>query len=173
MTKRELFEGIKILTGHFKRELSPTDEGSKTILRQIWEGTENEPAVALGKAVDEIVMEFSHLPAPKVIIDKVCRIGRDMRMAATREIEAQAEKERAENKRPVQDVFERKGIPPAARAAGMLVQGFRAGKIDRGGFLDGFRELDKIYPGSGWATEGGKLADFWSGKKEPEQIIFD
>jgi hypothetical protein len=44
----------------------------------------------------------------------------------------------------------------------MLLDAFIGGKITRATFLEGFRKLDDLYPGHGWATQGGILSRWYA-----------
>lgn len=118
-------------------------------------------AKALGRAVDKLMLGATMLPPLQRVIDETLKAERELALDEARRREEEARTEKEEFRRGQAAVFGAKS--GMEQKTLLLIRGMLSGRITRAAALEGMRQLDRLYPSAGFATEGQRLAMHYEG----------
>ena len=154
MTTEEYREFVRLIHTYYKKDYP------KEALNRAWPHLKDEPSKAMYNAIERLMLEnTSSMPPLQRVIDVTRQEGAKIRQSAIVERERVAAEEKKAFEQGQEKAF--KDTSGIARKTVELVQDMLAGKKTRQQFLDGVRELDRKFPAAGFATEGGKLANYY------------
>lgn len=151
MSEEMAKQAVKVLAENYKRHF-PADG-----MKAIWQELSKQPDDAIAAAVDNIVLNSTYLPSPAQLLEKVKTESKLVAAKESRQRELEwAEKKGGETPEQIRragSIFTTEQQDAHARHAVQAVR-LMLSPAARADKLECFRQMDKSYPGIGWAMEG-------------------